>query len=183
MHRQRLIRDLQAYAQRWPDEAMVNQFLQFVQSEPACFERSTQGGHVTASAWIVNPIGTEVLMLHHRKLDKWLQPGGHADGDNDCLKVARKEVREEVGLQDLALVGEIFDIDIHPIPARGSEPTHLHHDVRYALRQTNDDPPQGNHESIELRWFPIAEIADWSEPSLARMAQKWLARDAKAPAT
>ncbi len=175
MHRKTLLTALHAYQCRWPDEPMAQQFIDFVERESACFERSTQAGHVTASAWIVNREQTQVLMLHHRKLGKWLQPGGHADGERDALAVARKEVAEEVGLTDLHAVNGIFDLDIHPIPARANEPEHLHYDVRFAFRPRNDQLAQRNHESTDMRWFDIGEVANWEEPSLARMARKWLA--------
>ena len=105
-----------------------------------------------------------------------MQPGGHADGDIDCLAVATKEVSEETGLREFSVIEGVFDVDIHRIPARRDEAAHLHYDVRYAFHQQYAQTPIGNHESIELKWFPVSQVATWSEPSLARMARKWMAR-------
>src|SRR5215510_11521790 len=92
---------------------------QFVAANPNCFERSLQIGHVTGSAWIVDLDRTHALLTHHRKLNKWLQLGGHADGDPDILRVALREAREESNLDAIRPVSEnIFDVDIHVIPAR-----------------------------------------------------------------
>jgi 8-oxo-dGTP pyrophosphatase MutT (NUDIX family) len=135
MHRNSLIEQLTAYGVRWPDEvAEVERFLGFVKTYSDCFERSLQLGHVTGSAWVVNDAGTHVLLTHHRKLDRWLQLGGHSDGDSDTVTVAMREIAEESGLVNVELIGEgIFDIDIHEIPERGKEPAHFHFDVRYMI--------------------------------------------------
>lgn len=174
MHRQALLSALADYAARWPAEATTLDYRQFVETEPRCFDRATVAGHVTGSAWVVDQSGGRALMLLHRKLGRWLQPGGHADGESDTLAVAMKEVEEEAGLTALTPFGGIFDLDIHPIPTRGAEPEHLHYDVRHALRLTGAQEARANHESTDLRWFDINEIAGWDEPSLSRMAVKWL---------
>ena len=99
MHRSKLIVDLEAYGARWCDELdIVTRFMEFVRAEPRCFERDCWVGHVTGSAWIVNPARTHVLLTHHKKLGRWLQPGGHSDGHNVTLEVALKEAAEESGL-------------------------------------------------------------------------------------
>ncbi len=171
--RQTLLRRLRDYQARWPDEPAGQRFIEFVERQPQCFERATLEGHVTASALVVDVTGLQVLLLHHRKLDRWLQPGGHADGDPDTLAVARREVEEEVGLTELTVVGGILDLDIHPIPARPGEPEHLHYDVRYVLQAKPEQAVRGNHESLAQRWFGINELLAWSEESIARMARKW----------
>ncbi len=104
----------------------------FIDSHPDCFERSCQVGHITGSAWIVNRAGDRVLLTHHRKLGRWLQPGGHSDGDPDTLEVALREAREESGLDVRALDEAIFDLDVHLIPARGHEPAHLKHPLIFS---------------------------------------------------
>jgi 8-oxo-dGTP pyrophosphatase MutT (NUDIX family) len=176
MHRQPLIDQLADYAARHPDEAdTVGRFMDFVKAEPLCFERSLASGHVTGSAWIVNPDGAHVLLTHHAKLDRWLQLGGHADGDPDVLAVALKEAREESGLHEFEPVGEgIFDLDIHPIPARKGDPEHLHYDVRYVLRATGNTDYIVSNESHDLRWVPLAGVAELTaEESMRRMVRKW----------
>ena len=154
---------------------MVSRFVAFVNAQPQCFERSLAVGHITGSAWVVNHDGSEVLLTHHRKLDRWLQLGGHADGDPDILAVAIKEAEEESGLSHFTPVGSgIFDIDIHPIPARPNEPEHLHYDVRYVLRASSSIDFTVSEESHDLRWVRLEEVKNLtSEPSMTRMVEKW----------
>src|SRR5689334_14912937 len=99
MHRQPLLRLLQNYVAFDANEAAMKiAIVDFVKQHPDCFERSLSKGHITASAWLVDEQRSRVLMTHHRKLDRWLQPGGHADGETDVLKVALAEATEETGL-------------------------------------------------------------------------------------
>ena len=175
MHRQPLLDQLADYAARHPEEAeTVTRFIDFVRSEGDCFERSLAVGHVTGSAWIVNADGSQVLLTHHRKLDRWLQLGGHADGDPDVLAVALKEAREESGLDDFEVLRPgIFDLDIHPIPARKSDPEHLHYDVRYLLRATGATDYVVSDESHDLRWVALDEVTTLTtEDSMTRMMRK-----------
>lgn len=175
MQRQPLIDQLEAYLKRHPAEApTVRRFIDFVKSEPGCFERTTAAGHVTGSAWVVDRDDRRVLLTHHRKLDRWLQLGGHADGDPDVRAVAFQEAREESGIPDFELVmPEIFDLDIHPIPARKNEPSHLHYDVRYLLRPTGSTDYIVSAESHDLRWVPVDEVSRLTvEPSMVRMVAK-----------
>lgn len=175
MHRESLIEQLNDYALRYPEEDVVGAFLEFVRNEPQCFERSLSKGHITGSAWVVNADGTEVLLTHHRKLDCWLQLGGHADGDSDVLAVAIKEAEEESGLTGFTHIGPgIFDIDIHPIPARKNEPEHLHYDVRYMLRVEGSTEYTISDESHDLRWVRPEEVESLTtESSMMRMVEKW----------
>jgi 8-oxo-dGTP pyrophosphatase MutT (NUDIX family) len=178
MHRQSLLDQLTAYAAKHPEEAeTVARFIGFVSSQADCFQRSLAIGHVTGSAWIVSADGTKVLLTHHAKLDRWLQLGGHADGDPDVLAVALKEAREESGLSDFEAVDDgIFDLDIHPIPARKSDPEHLHYDVRYVLRATGNTDYIVSDESHDLRWVTLDEVAELTgEESMLRMVRKWVA--------
>lgn len=134
-------------------------------------------GHVTGSAWLVNRPGTHVLLTHHRKLKRWLQLGGHADGEGDVLKVALTEAREESGLERLVAVAPaLFDLDIHRIPEHGSEPAHYHYDARFALRSMDDSPYRISGESNQLAWAEIANLGAYTnEESMLKMARKWLA--------
>jgi 8-oxo-dGTP pyrophosphatase MutT (NUDIX family) len=154
-------------------------FREFLLSAPHVFERSHLPGHFTGSAWLVSADGARVLLMHHRKLGLWLQPGGHADGDADIARVALREAQEETGVADLRVEGGIFDIDRHRIPARADEPEHWHYDVRYVVRAGEDERFTINVESQALAWHPVAELVnDISfDSSLRRMAHKWLARD------
>ncbi len=179
MHRRGLKARLAAYGARWPQEsATVARFDDFVDSHPDCFHRSCRVGHVTGSAWIVDATGDRVLLAHHRKLGRWLQPGGHSDGEPDTLAVALREAREESGLDVRALDDAIFDIDVHRVPARGREPAHRHFDVRFLVRAAHDRFTV-SEESHALAWVPAAGLgALTDEESVLRMARKWLARRA-----
>ena len=179
MHRRELKALLAAYRERWPREsATVARFDAFVDSHPDCFHRSCRVGHITGSAWIVDTAGDRVLLAHHRKLGRWLQPGGHSDGDPDTLAVALREAHEESGLDVRALDDAIFDIDVHAIPAVGREPAHFHFDVRF-LAQAEHDRFTVSEESHALAWVPAEGLgALTDEESVLRMARKWLARRA-----
>lgn len=170
---------LRRYRDQWQGEAAaVLQFELFLQAQPNAFERSNPRGHFTGSAWLVSADGAQVLLMHHRKLDRWLQPGGHADGDADLARVALREAQEETGVVGLQLEGGIFDLDRHRIPARGHEPEHWHYDVRYVVRAGADESFVVNAESHALAWRSVAGVAnDHSlDMSLRRMARKWLAQ-------
>ena len=145
-------------------------------SDPYVRERSA--GHFTASAWLVDAAGARVLLTHHRKLDRWLQLGGHADGERDLRVVALKEAEEESGLGGLELEGGIFDLDRHRIPEHKGVPEHWHYDVRYVVRAGGGEAFVVSDESHALAWRGIAEVAGdpAMDPSLRRMARKWLAR-------
>ncbi len=174
-----LLARLDAYASRWPHEAaLARTFSAFLHSDPAVFERCFLAGHFTGSAWLVSADGQRVLLMHHRKLGRWLQPGGHADGDVDLARVALREAHEETGVQDLQVEREIFDIDRHRIPARGNELEHWHYDVRYVVRAGADERFVVNEESHALAWRPVVELATDAnvDASLRRMAIKWLSR-------
>ena len=177
MHRNELKARLTAYRRRWPEESeTVTRFEVFVNSNPDCFGRSCRVGHITGSAWIVNRTGERVLLTHHRKLGRWLQPGGHSDGDPVTLEVALREAREESGLDVRALEEAIFDLDVHLIPARGGEPTHYHFDVRF-LVQAVEDRFRVSEESLALAWVPADRVGVFTnDESVLRMARKWQAR-------
>ena len=165
-----------AYRARWPGEGvLVDRFADFLRETPGAFRRETPAGHVTGSAWLVNRAGTHVLLTHHRKLGRWLQLGGHADGDARAFHVALREAEEESGLDGLVPVwNRLFDVDVHRIPARGEEPAHLHWDLRYAFRTAGSEAFRVSRESRELRWVPMDRLAELTtEESMLRMARKW----------
>lgn len=150
--------------------------LDFARAYPDCFERSLKIGHFTASAWLLNKDHSKALLMHHAKLDKWFQLGGHADGESDLLAVAVKEAQEESGIGGIEpLSDQIFDIDIHLIPARKDEPAHYHYDVRFLLGVVSNEEVIQNGESKELRWIEkdASELPTESQ-SVARMFNKWL---------
>ena len=120
---------------------MLENLRRFVEDNDDCFERSHRSGHITGSAWIVDLKREKVLLTHHHRLDKWMQLGGHADGDPDVLRVALREAREESGVEEIRALSEsIFDVDVHEIPPRGDEPAHLHYDVRFLFEADSNLP-------------------------------------------
>lgn len=184
MHRQHLLSLLQQHldnpATTDPSErAMTEATQQFVQQHPDCFERTLLVGHVTGSACVVSPDRQQTVLIHHGKLDRWFQPGGHADGDPDVAAVALKEAQEETGLIRLALVTEpgksapIFDVDVHPIPARGEVPAHLHYDIRFLIEADPTEPFVRTEEVQNVKWFLLDDAKSMADsPSLGRMLTK-----------
>ena len=167
---------LHDYRQRWPlEEASVALFHELLGEGAEAFRRERLAGHFTSGVWLVSADGARVLMTHHRKLERWLQLGGHADGDTDMARVALKEAQEESGLPGLSVQGDsIFDLDRHWIPERKDVPGHWHYDVRYVVRAGADENYVVSDESYDLAWRSIAAMADDPDESLSRMARKWL---------
>jgi 8-oxo-dGTP pyrophosphatase MutT (NUDIX family) len=173
--RKELTHSLEQYRTDFQEELrFVTQFLELLQS-PRSFHRDHLPGHITASAWIVDESKTHTLLLRHAKLNKWLQPGGHADGDENVLNVASREVDEETGLTNLTLlVPGIFDLDIHPIPARKDFPEHLHYDIRFAFIAYQQNELKISDESHDLKWVNLTEVPEITQQnsSILRMIEK-----------
>jgi 8-oxo-dGTP pyrophosphatase MutT (NUDIX family) len=174
-----LVAALRAYAQRATPKQVTQaqRIIEFVQTHEAPWRRSTIEGHLTASAWIVDEAQTHALLVHHKKLDQWLQPGGHIDDDDlRVFDAARREAHEETGIGDFAIESvstpPIFDVDVHEIPARGEEPAHFHYDIRYRFTALNRATTLNAAEANTLRWFPITQIAadETIDESVRRMA-------------
>lgn len=175
MHRQLLLKKLSVYCTFNEEERHSLEVIrQFVTSHKDCFERSLQAGHITGAGWVVNPERTHALLTHHRKLNKWLQIGGHADGDHDILRVAIREVQEESGIADVISVTEdIFDVDVHEIPRHKEVPPHWHYDIRFLFEADRGAELKITDESHDLRWIPIDRIREYTdEPSILRMVKK-----------
>lgn len=178
MHRNTLINLLESYIPTEQEVGSKQNILSFIVANSNCFDRTLEIGHITGSAWLINKAGDKALLLHHRKLDKWFQLGGHADGDSDILSVAIKETREESGIQNIEpVMNQIFDIDIHKIPANHKEKEHFHYDVRFLLQVKSDEDFIQNQESKELRWISKnkSELPT-KEESVTRLFDKWVAR-------
>lgn len=173
MHRNKLLNLLTNYKPKFEEEIHAKKLmLDFITANSNCFERSLQLGHFTGSAWIANYDNSQFLLTHHKKLNTWLQLGGHADGDSDIIAVAMKEAYEESGLTSLELVfPEIFDIGVHEIPEYKGIPVHYHYDVRFLLKVTDHlDEIHISDESNDLRWFMIPPT---DNEDVNRMYSKW----------
>ncbi|MDH4089965.1 MAG: NUDIX hydrolase [Cyclobacteriaceae bacterium] len=174
MNREFLIAALKNYHAFAEEEIFIPKFLDLLLHRDA-YQRDHLPGHITGSAWIVDTSGNFVLLTHHAKLNKWLQPGGHADGDENILNVALREAREETGLSDFKLLENgIFDIDIHTIPARKEFPQHLHYDVRFLIEGDKEQSLLVTRESHALAWIPMHQLVHLTEEnaSILRMANK-----------
>ena len=173
--------ELTEYASHWPEEAATVELFRILLADAADpFRRERLAGHFTASCWLVDRRGERVLLTHHRKLGLWLQLGGHADGERDLRIAALKEAEEESGLPGLRLEGDVFDLDRHWIPEHKGVPAHWHYDVRYVVRAGDEEAYVVSEESHDLAWRDIAELAQdaGADPSVRRMAGKWLSRGA-----
>ena len=183
MNTDAFINALNAHAPADQDEENHrDNMMQFVSSHPrSWWMRATQAGHVTGSAWILNADRTHALLLHHRKLNRWVQPGGHLD-DTDASPQAgaMREAREETGILNLTFVDDaLFDVDVHTIPARPArpgkpemEPAHLHYDARYLIIAKEGDVTI-SEESLEAKWMSLQDLAQPTfERSISRMAEK-----------
>lgn len=170
---------LDDYRRRWPGEAeVIALFADLLVDAQNPYVRERLAGHFTGAAWLVDRDGRRVLLTHHRKLDRWLQLGGHADGDRDLAQVALREAEEESGLIGLTLEPELFDLDRHWIPERGDVPGHWHYDARFVVSAGGNEDYVVSDESHDLAWRDIATLAldPAVDESMRRMAAKWLAR-------
>jgi 8-oxo-dGTP pyrophosphatase MutT (NUDIX family) len=164
VHRKAVLDLVARYRAEHPGEAAcADRIRALVERHADCFERTCLPGHLTGSAWVLSPDGAQFLLTHHRKLGRWLQLGGHADGDPDVAGVALREAREESGLDDLRFAYAAdapvpVDLDVHVIPARGAEPEHEHHDVRFVLVAAPGQTITASEESSALAWFPMNEL-------------------------
>ncbi len=141
----------------------LREILEFVTRHEEPFDRRIPEGHLTGSAFVLSRDGERVLLVHHRKLARWLQPGGHAEaGEDTGERVALREAKEETGLTDLALhplAPRPLDVDVHVIPARHDEPRHLHLDLRYLVIAGEAQAPRVQEDECHaVRWFAWPEL-------------------------
>lgn len=168
--------------------SIIQKFNQFIESNPNCFSRNNINGHITGSAFVVDENFSKVLFTYHAKLERWLQLGGHADGEFIVQKVALKEAYEESGIENFNFVDILnfphlisiddynsiipFDLDIHLIPERKTEPAHYHYDVRFIL-VTKQKNFKISHESLDLKWIYLNDVSKYSsEESTLRQVYK-----------
>jgi 8-oxo-dGTP pyrophosphatase MutT (NUDIX family) len=161
MDRDYLIQKIRDYQTEFEEEHLYRpRFISLIRNFHNCFHRNLVSGHITASAWVFDHLAKKVLLVHHKKLNRWLQPGGHADGDENVVNVAKREVTEETGLNTLSLFDtSIFDLDIHLIPQHKNTLAHFHYDIRYLFTADSRLSPEVNDESNQVLWVPIDDVA------------------------
>lgn len=178
VQREELIGLLDRYEKVWNEPEMVEKFRNLVQ-EPRCSDRNFYPAHLTASAMVVTSDFSKMLLTHHRKLNKWLQLGGHAEGSFDMPGTALRETTEESGLEKVRIYSwrpdddaPVLDLDAHLIPA-GKEPEHWHYDVRYVVIADEPEKIAISEESLDLKWFSIEEAyALCQDTSIVRLIRK-----------
>ena len=154
-------------------EANRAQILAFIAAHPDALHRSCLEGHLTGSAAVIDPSTRQVLLLLHAKVQRWLQPGGHADGDGNLARVALREAAEETGIEGLRVLQPAVDLDVHLFHnAIATEPDHLHLDVRHLVIAPPGAVAVTNHESEGVRWVPVEGIArEAVDPGTVRMVE------------
>ena len=156
-------------------EPFRDQVVELVRAHPDVLLRTCVPGHLTGSAVVVDPARERTLLMLHRKLGRWFQPGGHADGDANLANVAFREASEETGIEDLAVVVPAIDVDVHEVDL--PDGIHLHLDVRYLVLAPPDAVAPGNHESLRLAWVDRAGLEQLSpaiDPSTRRLVHRGL---------
>jgi len=170
-----LIKELKNYSPSPDEQLFIPQFLDLLKSN-RCFHRDHfNPGHITGSAILLNVAGDQILMNHHKSLNKWLNFGGHCDGQEDVLAVAIRETMEESGITALKPISaDIIDIDIHDIPAndKKGEPMHQHFDIRYVMQMTGDQNFTLSDESLDLKWMDFDMALSHADESLQRFIKK-----------
>lgn len=148
--------------------------LAFTEANPDAALRTNPSGHLTGSALVVDASATRTLLMLHRKLGRWFQPGGHADGDTNLAAVARREAEEETGIAGLRVVVPAIDVDVHRVEPPSEEP-HLHLDTRFLVLAPTAAQEHGNEESLALRWVTEADL-DGLDPPIDPGTRRLVAR-------
>ena len=167
---------LHQYRQSFPHEhhtiSACEKYLQHCQKQG-----ETLPQYATGSAWLINPSNGKILLTHHRKLNRWLQPGGKISAQDNLSiqQTALREAQEESGMKEIKLSSpELFHLDIHYIPAQKNQEAQYYYDFCFLHQTTQDQPLSKNGESLDLKWFSIAELMQMDlENSIERMMKKW----------
>jgi 8-oxo-dGTP pyrophosphatase MutT (NUDIX family) len=175
MNKNELLNILNEYAPYFLEEKEYRkEIINFLKNNDIVFGKGNKDGHITSSSWIVSKDRKKVLLTHHNKLDKWLQLGGHTESHERVQEGALREAVEESGLSSIAYISEkIFDIDVHTIPARGSEKEHIHYDIRFLFEADTEEKLHVSNESKDVKWVDLDKVNTYSQSkSLLRMVEK-----------
>lgn len=182
MNKQPILDLLENYRTSFVEEIeFQKQMIDFLTQHDDFALRSNLTGQLTGSAWVVNKERTKVLLIHHKKLNKWLQIGGHIEAtDQSIEETILREIKEESGLKDLKLLSSsIYDIDIHTIPQKKEIAEHLHFDIRFLVEADENEKlsPQ-NEEILDIKWYALNKVQNLAnsttsiDQSMKRMVAK-----------
>ena len=182
MNKQPILDLLENYRTSFVEEIeFQKQMIDFLTQHDDFALRSNLTGQLTGSAWVVNKERTKVLLIHHKKLNKWLQIGGHIEEtDQSIEETILREIKEESGLKDLKLLSSsIYDIDIHTIPQKKEIAEHLHFDIRFLVEADENEKlsPQ-NEEILDIKWYALNKVQNLAnsttsiDQSMKRMVAK-----------
>ena len=179
---ERVIEHLSHYPSDDPEQCAVrDRMLTFARTHSDALHRTCVPGHFTASALVVEHGTDRFVMLHHTKLRRWLQPGGHVDGSSNMPAAALREATEETGIAGLQVALPPIDLDIHRV-APPREPEHDHLDIRFLVIAPAGAPLAPNHESTDIRWVTMSELDGLgADVGIHRLARTGLAMAERLP--
>ena len=170
-----LTAELQDYCSRFPaEQAVVEPGLAFIAEAVDLFDRFSPAGHITCSAWVLDHTATRAALVFHRRLARWVQPGGHIESLESPRQAALREAQEETGITALKLLDErLFHFEIFHFPAGKDGPAHLHYDLRYLFQAEASATLSPPLEMAGAAWIDLEALAEYSEePTIRNMAER-----------